>query len=105
MPPGRYDLQVLKYGGSAANGNITSNESYALAWEFFALPLSITTSNTNAIVTWPIYPDGFALQATPTLNPPTWSTLNLPRTITNGTNRVEVPLNSSNQFFRLLRPD
>ena len=105
VPPGRYDLQVLKYGGSAANGNITSNESYALAWEFFALPLSITTSNTNAIVTWPIYPDGFALQATPTLNPPTWSTLNLPRTITNGTNRVEVPLNSSNQFFRLLRPD
>lgn len=105
VPPGRYDLQVLKYGGSAPNGNITTNETYALAWEFFALPLTITTSNATAIVTWPIYPAGFSLQATPSLVAPTWATLFLPRTITNGTNRVEVPLNSSNRFFRLLRPD
>ena len=105
VPPGRYDLQVWKAGGNTANGNITASETYALAWEFFALPLTITTSNANAIVTWPIYPTGFSLQATPSLTGPTWTTLYLVRTIANGTNRVEVPLNSSNQFFRLLRPD
>ena len=105
VPPGRYDLQVWKAGGNTANGNITGSETYALAWEFFALPLNLTTSNANAIVTWPIYPTGFSLQATPSLTGPTWTTLYLARTIANGTNRVEVPLNSSNQFFRLLRPD
>jgi hypothetical protein len=105
VPPGRYDLQVLKYGGVVTNGNVTASESYALAWEFFTEPLNITTSNTNAVLTWPIYPDGFALQSTPVLNPPTWSVLNLPHAISNGANRVEVPLNSSNQFFRLVRPN
>ena len=105
VPPGRYDLQVWKAGGNAANGNVTASETYALAWEIFALPLTITTSNANAVVTWPIYPTGFSLQATPSLTGPTWTTLYLVRTIANGTNRVEVPLNSSNQFFRLLRPD
>jgi hypothetical protein len=103
LAPGRYDLQVLKYGGNAGNGNVTSSETYALAWEFFALPLAIAQADTNAVLAWPIYPEGFALQATPGLNPATWATLNLPRVVTNGTNRVEVPLNSSNQFFRLLR--
>lgn len=104
VPPGRYDLQVLKYGGNAGNGNVISNEDYALAWEFFASTLSLSASTTNAIVSWPISPDGFALQSTPNLNPPTWTTLSLPRTVANGTNQVAVPLNSSNQFFRLVRP-
>jgi hypothetical protein len=107
LPPGRYDLQVWKAGGTQLNGRVTGAETYALAWEFFtaALTISISTTNTNAVVTWPIYPDGFAVQAIPSLTSPVWSTLNLPRTITNGGNRIEVPLNSSNQFFRLRRPN
>lgn len=105
VPPGRYDLQVLKYGGAPINGNVTPNETYALAWEFFALPLNITVSNNIATVSWPIYPSIFSLQSTPSLSTPSWTTLNLARTITNGTNFMQVPMNSSNQFFRLLRPD
>ena len=105
VPPGRYDLQVWKAGGLLVNGNVTSSETYALAWEFFALPLNITVSNSIATVSWPVYPSIFSLQSTPSLTAPSWATLYLARTITNGTNFVQVPLNSSNQFFRLLRPD
>lgn len=103
LPPGRYDLQVWKGGSTPANGNITPSETYALAWEFFTMPLSISAADTNAVITWPIYPDGFALQASPLLSPPAWNSLSFPRMVTNGSNRVEVPLNSSNQFFRLRR--
>ncbi len=105
VPPGRYDLQVWKAGGNSGNGNITSAETYALAWEFFALPLNITVSNSTATVSWPVYPSIFSLQSTPSLIAPTWATLYLPRTIINGTNFMQVPMNSSNRFFRLLRPD
>jgi len=101
VPPGRYDLQVLKYGGSAANGNITSEESYALAYAFFPVSLNLKTTTTNAVVTWPIYPAGYTLQSTLNLAQP-WSTLS-PNTITNGTNRVELSLTNS-QLFRLQRP-
>lgn len=105
VPPGRYDLQVWKAGGVLINGNVSNSETYALAWEFFALPLNITVSNATATVSWPVYPSIFSLQSTPSLIAPTWATLYLPRTIINGTNFMQVPMNSSNRFFRLLRPD
>lgn len=104
VPPGRYDLQVLKYGGSPANGNLTSSETYALAWEFFAHPLDCVITNGNALLSWPVYPAGFLLQSTPDLSTG-WSTVNLARTIANGTNQVSVPVTGSNQLFRLRRPD
>src|SRR5262249_46499176 len=50
LPPGRYDLQVLKHGGTM----VSSNETYALAFEFFSLPLTFANSNNLITFTWPI---------------------------------------------------
>jgi hypothetical protein len=104
LPPGRYDLQVWKAGGNAGNGRITSDETYALAWEFFAMPLHITPTGTNVVLTWSIYPTGFVLEFTPSLAPATWST-NLPAPIVmNGTNSVSLIATNDARFFRLRRP-
>jgi hypothetical protein len=103
LPPGRYDLQVEKDG----TGEVSSNETYALAFEFFNLSLGISLTNTNAVITWPLAPAGFELQSTTKLTPPaTWSTA--PETAVVDTNQnqnvVLVPLTGANQFFRLQRP-
>jgi hypothetical protein len=104
LPPGRYDLQVWKAGGNAGNGRITNDETYALAWEFFAMPLHITPTGTNVVLTWPIYPTGFILESTASLSPANWST-NLPApVVNNGTNQVTVSTANSATFFRLRRP-
>jgi hypothetical protein len=104
LQPGRYDLQVWKAGGNAGNGRITNDETYALAWEFFAMPLHITPTGTNVVLTWPIYPTGFILESTASLSPANWST-NLPAPlVNNGTNQVTVSTANSATFFRLRRP-
>ena len=101
MPPGRYDLQVLKHGGTT----VSAGETYALAYEFFTMPLGIAKAGTNAALTWPVYPAGFVLESTASLNPPvTWSTVKVTPVLTNNQNRVEVNDASGNQFFRLRRP-
>lgn len=105
LPPGRYDLQVWKAGGNAGNGRVTSSETYALAWEFFAMPLAVTQSDTNVILSWPIYPTGFAVEATPNLTAPNWTVINTPLpTLLDGTNHLTLPANASERYFRLRRP-
>jgi hypothetical protein len=103
LPPGRYDLQVQKN----SSDQVSANETYALAFEFFQLDLSISQSNANAIITWPLAPAGFQLESTTSLNPPiTWSPVT--NTVTADTNAnqnvVVVPTTGANQFFRLQRP-
>jgi hypothetical protein len=103
LPPGRYDLQVEKN----SNGEVSTSETYALAFEFFNLPLSITQVNTNAVISWPLVPTGFQLQSTTNLSPPAvWSAVAAPITVdTNASqNIVTVPINQGNLFFQLQRP-
>jgi len=101
LPPGRYDLQVLKHGGAT----VSNKETYALAFEFFSLSLNIAPSDANAVLTWPVYPAGFVLESTTNLNSPAaWSTNDLVPTVTNGQNQVVWDASSGNQFFRLWRP-
>lgn len=103
LPPGRYDLQVEKN----PNGEVSANETYALAFEFFNLSLSITQVDTNAVISWPLVPTGFQLQTTTNLSAPTvWTAVPAPVAVdTNASqNVVTVPLNGGNQFFRLQRP-
>jgi hypothetical protein len=100
LPTGRYDLQVVKTGGVS----VSNAETYALAFEFFAMPLTIKKSGTNVLLTWPIYPDGFALESTPSLTSPTWTTVSASPTIVNNQNQVTLPSTSPAQFFRLRRP-
>ncbi len=103
LPPGRYDLQVEKN----PNGEVSANETYALAFEFFNLSLTITQVDTNAVISWPLVPTGFQLQSTTNLSPPiVWTAVATPPAVdTNASqNVVTVPLNGGNQFFRLRRP-
>ncbi len=103
LPPGRYDLQVEKN----ASGAVSNMDTYAVAFEFFSLSLSISQSNNNAVITWPLAPTGFELQSTTNLSPPTsWSPVAQPVAVDTNLfeNVVVVPLNGANQFFRLQRP-
>jgi hypothetical protein len=102
LPQGRYDLQVLKKGGSY----VSASETYALAFEFFSLPLNIVKSGTNVVLKWPIYPTGFVVKSTTNLAPlAAWNSLsNLVATVTNNQNYVVLNATNRNQFFRLQRP-
>jgi hypothetical protein len=100
LPPGRYDLQVLKHGGAA----VSTAETYALAFEFFNISLNITSAGPNKIITWPTYPAGFVLESTPTLVPPNWSTNNPAPVVVGDLFSVAITPSVGNQFFRLRRP-
>jgi hypothetical protein len=106
LPPGRYDLQVFKNGGSGTLGKkVTNTETYALAFEFFSPMLSITQSDTNAVVSWPVYPAGFVLESSTNFtSPPAWNTSPAIPVVTHDQNRVELDDSSGDQFFRLRRP-
>jgi len=101
LPQGRYDFQVLKHGGNTVN----NNETYALAFEFFSTALNVAQADTNVVLTWPIYPDGFVVEATTNLAPSVvWTGVNVTPTVTNGQNQVTLDATSTSQFFRLRRP-
>jgi hypothetical protein len=101
LPPGRYDLQVLKKGGSY----VSASETYALAFEFFSMPLSAAQSDTNIIFQWLVYPAGFVLEsATDLISPVLWNTNNPASGVTNGQNCVVLNATNGCQFFRLRRP-
>jgi len=103
LPSGRYDLQVLKHGGST----VTPSEPYALAFEFFSQSMQITQSGTNVALVWPVYPAGFLIEsATSLISPVVWTTNDLPvPVITNGSNYILLNPTNVNQFFRLSRPN
>jgi hypothetical protein len=101
LPTGRYDLQVVKNGLAKW---VTVSESYALAIETFALPLSISKAGANATITWPLSPTGFTLESTASLNPPiSWTAVTNPVSIVNNSNQMTVNASSGQRFFRLKR--
>jgi hypothetical protein len=104
LPQGRYDLQVWKAGGT---GTVSTNESYALAWEIVSESLKVKGSGTNLVLSWPVYPDGYTVASAPALTPPiTWSTNGIPSPVlTNSQNVVSLPENNNIQFFRLQTPN
>ncbi|MGO8838419.1 MAG: S8 family serine peptidase [Limisphaerales bacterium] len=101
LPPGRYDLQVWKAGGSY----VSSSETYALAFEFFSMSLGIVRSGTNVVFQWPVYPAGFVLESATNLNAPvSWNTNGPAPVVTNNQNSVVAGVTNTSQFFRLWRP-
>ena len=100
LPPGRYDLQVVK---TAAN-TVTASETYALAFEFFSMKLSVTQSAGNLVFSWPVYPAGFWLETAPTLNSTSWTESGVTPIVANYHNVVTISAASGNQVFRLVRP-
>jgi hypothetical protein len=103
LPAARYDLQVWKAGGL---GISSASETYALAFDFFSTQLLVSESGGNVILSWPLYPDGFGVEASADLPSQQWSTNNLPLAVISGTTNV-VTLSPTNgyEFFRLQRPD
>ena len=103
LPSGRYDLQVLKYGGT----NVVSEaETYALAFAFVSPELNLAKSGANMNLIWPVYPAGFRAEAVTNLISPVWSTNNLPApAITNNMNRLILNGTNASQFFRLRSPN
>jgi len=101
LAPGRYDLQVWKAGGSF----VSASEAYALAFEFFSQSLNVTQSGTDVVLNWPVYPDGFVVEATTNLiSPAIWSTNNPVPFVMNNQNVILLNATNANQFFRLRRP-
>ncbi len=103
LAAGSYDLQVLKNGGT----NVVSDaETYAVAWAFVAPTLSLAQSGTDAVVTWPVYPAGFGVEAATNLVSPVWSTNAFSSSvITNRMNSLRLNTTNGAQFFRLRSPN
>jgi Subtilase family len=103
LAAGRYDLQVVKNGGT----NVVSDaEIYTLAWAFVSPTAQIAKSGTNATVSWPAYPAGFLAEAATNLSAPAWSTNTLPATFfTNSRNNLILNATNAARFFRLHSPN
>ena len=102
LVPGRYDLQVLKSGSVT---QVSQSETYALAFEMFTMPLSVTLTNSNALISWPVAPTGFQLQSATSLAPPvSWAPVTNAVSIANNQDVVLLPIGGGNQFFRLINP-
>jgi hypothetical protein len=101
LPPGRYDLQVEKN----AAAQVSPAEAYALAFEFFSMPLSVSATNSNLVISWPLPPTGFQLQSTTNLSA-AWAPVAATVVVDTNANQnvVTVPIMAGNQFFRLQRP-
>ena len=103
LPPGNYDLEVLKHGG----GFVTASENYALAFEFFVMPLAATPVAGGVKFTWPAYPAGFILESNASLaSPGSWAgnpTAFAP-VFSNGQNSVFVNSpGGAPSYYRLIR--
>jgi len=103
LPAGQYDLQVWKAGGTNL---VSPAETYALAFEFFSVPLSISKTMTTTTLSWPVYPAGFRLASTtnPALPPGLWNTNYPAPTVNQSQNQLTLPTSNTREFFQLIRP-
>lgn len=102
LAPGRYDLQVIKYGSAS---QVSKSETNALAFEIFSMQLDGSLSNTTLTLSWTNTPAGFSLASTTNpAAPGSWSTLSALPVMTNNQNVVSLPLTGACQFFRLQGP-
>jgi hypothetical protein len=104
VPPGTYDIQVLKNGGP---GRVTPDELYALAIDASAATLRITTNpQPSAVeVRWPFTPPGLILETASQLGGnPVWSVVTGEPAIVGEEFVKTVASTNAAQFFRLRRP-
>ncbi len=104
VPPGSYDLQVLKNG---APGRVTPDELYALAYDASAATLTIKTNGqpSGLELRWPFTPPGLRLESSVQLGGnAVWSAVtNVPEIEGNEFVASVVSTNTA-QIFRLRRP-
>jgi hypothetical protein len=98
LPPGAYDLEAVTYARATA-------ETYALAFQFYGIAppaLSVVSTPTNAVITWPSSPTVYTLQETGSLNPPIdWTNVTAAEWITNSTVSTTVNTCGNAGYFRL----
>jgi hypothetical protein len=101
LPAGRYDLQVLKRGVA-----LIGSESYALAFDFSPVALTIVRSGSHVTAAWPASPAGFTLEGASSLGAPpgAWQLVDGQAVLSNAMNTVTFPASSSARFLRLVRP-
>jgi uncharacterized repeat protein (TIGR03803 family) len=63
--------------------------------------LTIFSSKTNLVLTWPANATGYHLQFTTNLLSPVWTTNSFTPVLVNGQNTVTKPISGTQQFFRL----
>jgi hypothetical protein len=99
LAAGRYDLQVLKRGATPGD------ETYALAFDFSPVQLTIARNDSDVVVAWPASPAGFILQIAPSPDAPiAWQATTNRSVLSNAMNTITFPASSAQQFFRLFRP-
>lgn len=102
LPAGRYDLQVLKRGGL---GTVNASETYALAFDFQPVKLSLTRAGNILRLAWPVSASGFSLQTTTSSSLTNgWVVAGDIPVQTNGQYVVQLAPTNSQRFFRLSRP-
>lgn len=97
LAQGRYDLQILKNGGT---NTVTTNETYALAFDF--VPPFFGKAGANITLTWP---SAFGVETATHLTTPNWIPLtNPPPAVIYGQSQLILSPTNTSQFFRLSRP-
>jgi hypothetical protein len=86
---------TTELGGNAGNGIIFSLLLQSV------MPLTITRSGANVILTWATNDFTFNLESTPALNPPSWSIATPAPVLVNGNNTVTNPISGTEKFYRL----
>jgi hypothetical protein len=93
-------------GFSGATGGLAAIQAVSNFQFTYTTPpvLSLTTSNNNALVRWPVSVSSlFTLQQASVVTGPYTNIVSAP-TVVNGTNQITVPVIGKSQFFRLILP-
>ena len=102
LKPGRYDLQVLKNGGTA--NRVSNDETYALAFDFAPLTLGYARSGNSIVLSWAGSATQFGLQSSTNLALANgWTAVTNQVIPASGQNTVTVAASGDNQVFRLVK--
>ena len=100
----QYTMNFIRHAGADLDAFMDDN--LLAVTDFVSNPvLSITTSPTNVIVSWPAaYSSGFELQQNANLTVTNWTTVSASVQTVNGTNQVLLSTPPPREFFRLYHP-
>jgi hypothetical protein len=98
-------LQVLAtVGATQEDLNLGDNAAWVTTTVTDLPKLTVTLGPGVVVLSWPVTSGSYVLQATPTLNPPSWMAVPQPPSLVNGVWRVTLPTGGGTQFYRLWAP-
>lgn len=102
-PPGNYTGTATLLGGT----NIFATDFLAnQTFQVLLLPaiLNLAAAGTNCVLSWPSPPAGFVLEENEDLITTNWTAVTNAPALSNGWNRVMLPMTGINCFYRLTYP-